>query len=268
LSERTDTEILTWLEDCARCALSITARRAVTTPIVLATFRSAVATHAIAALMLTDNGMVFTTGLSGISRTGGRNAFEAELRRLNFTQKSSRSGHPITQGKVERFQQTMKNWLRAANLNRAQSPNCSSCSSSSPITTTTTAPTSCWPTEHLPRRIYQRMPKATPTSTRDTDAHERARQDRVENADSITLRVHGRLHHTSIGGTHARTPVIIHTHDPHIRVLNTTTEKLLREPTTDQTRHHQPPKQKKLPNQYRPKSFLSLARSHGRADRI
>lgn len=44
---------------------------------------------------------------------GGRNAFESELRRLHVTQKNSTPNHPTTCGKVERFQQTMKKWLRA-----------------------------------------------------------------------------------------------------------------------------------------------------------
>jgi hypothetical protein len=55
--------------------------------------------------------MVFTTRLSG--GKGGRNGLETELRRLHVTQKNSRPNHPTTCGKVERFQQTMKNWLRA-----------------------------------------------------------------------------------------------------------------------------------------------------------
>ena len=44
---------------------------------------------------------------------GGRTALEAELRRLGITQKNSRPNHPTTCGKVERFQQTLKKWLRA-----------------------------------------------------------------------------------------------------------------------------------------------------------
>jgi hypothetical protein len=56
---------------------------------------------------LTDNGMVFTTRLSGGRRgKGTRNGFETELRRLNLVQKNSTPGHPTTCRKVERFQQT------------------------------------------------------------------------------------------------------------------------------------------------------------------
>jgi transposase InsO family protein len=82
---------------------------------VLAEFRNAIATHGIPASTLTDNGMVFTTRLSGGSLHGtrGRNSFEAELSRLGVVQKNSRPNHPSTCGKVERFQQTMKKWRAA-----------------------------------------------------------------------------------------------------------------------------------------------------------
>jgi transposase InsO family protein len=91
--------------------LATTAHARVTGPIVLASFRQTVAQQGIPASTLTDNRMVFTTGLSGDK--GGRNGLESELHRLGVLQKSSRPNHPTTCGKVERFQQTMKKWLRA-----------------------------------------------------------------------------------------------------------------------------------------------------------
>jgi transposase InsO family protein len=109
-----DSEILSWLDDCSRYALRVTAHVRVTGPIVLAQFRTAAAQHGIPASTLTDNGMVFTTRLSGGQRGAGtRNGYEHELRNLGVTQKNSRPNHPTTCGKVERFQQTMKKWLRA-----------------------------------------------------------------------------------------------------------------------------------------------------------
>jgi transposase len=106
-----DTEILSWLDDCSRYALGVTAHARVTGPIVLASFRAAITHHGTPAATLTDNGMVFTTRLSG--GKGGRNGLESELRRRNVTQKNSRPNHPRTCGKVERFQQTLKRWLTA-----------------------------------------------------------------------------------------------------------------------------------------------------------
>ncbi len=106
-----DAEIISWLDDHSRYALSVTAHVRITGPIVVTTFRETVAQYGIPASTLTDNGMVYTTRLSG--GKGGRNGLETELRRLNITQKNSRPNHPTTCGKVERFQQTMKKWLRA-----------------------------------------------------------------------------------------------------------------------------------------------------------
>ena len=125
LASGTDTEILTWLDDHSRYALSVTAHDRVTGPAVLLAFRAACEQHGVPASTLTDNGMVFTTRLSG--GKGGRNALEHELRRLGITQKNGKPNHSQTQGKVERFQQTMKNWLRAqphqpATLAELQSP--------------------------------------------------------------------------------------------------------------------------------------------------
>ncbi len=82
LTDGTDTEILTWLDDHSRYALRITAHRRVSGPIVVAEFRAAVADHGVPAATLTDNGLVFTTRFSG--GRGGRIGFEAELRRLGI----------------------------------------------------------------------------------------------------------------------------------------------------------------------------------------
>src|SRR3954447_7715102 len=109
LATGTDVEIITWIDDHSRYALSITAHHRVTGPLVLQTFRAAVERHGTPLSTLTDNGMVFTTRYAG--GRGGRNAFEAELVKLGVIQKNSRPNHPTTCGKVERFQQTFKNWL-------------------------------------------------------------------------------------------------------------------------------------------------------------
>lgn len=93
-----DVEILCFVDDHSRYAISVTAHQPVTGPAVVEVFRQAVAAHGPPASTLTDNGMVFTTRLSG--GRGGRNGFETELRRQGIRQKNSRPGHPTTCGKV------------------------------------------------------------------------------------------------------------------------------------------------------------------------
>jgi transposase InsO family protein len=99
LADHTHTEILCWIDDHDRYALSVTTHYRVTGAIVLAEFRNTVARHGIPASTLTDNGMVFTTRLAG--GKGGRNAFESELRHLGITQINSTPNHPTTCGKAE-----------------------------------------------------------------------------------------------------------------------------------------------------------------------
>jgi transposase InsO family protein len=96
-----DVEILSFLDDHSRYALSITCHQPVTGPAVVAAFRHTVAVQGIPASVLSDNGMVFTTRFSG-GRAGRDtlNGFQSELRRLGVIEKNSRPNHPTTCGKV------------------------------------------------------------------------------------------------------------------------------------------------------------------------
>jgi transposase len=96
LAGGTGTEILTWLGDHSRYALSVTAHERVTGRIVLNAFRDAVAAHGAPASTLTDNGMVFTTRFSG--GKGGRNGLETELRSPGITQKNGKPQPPPDPG--------------------------------------------------------------------------------------------------------------------------------------------------------------------------
>ncbi len=98
LTTGNDIEIITWLDDHSRYALSVTAHLRITGNIVLNTFRDAYALHGKPASTLTDNGMVYTTRFAG--GHGGRNTFETELVTHRIVQKNSRPNHPTTCGKV------------------------------------------------------------------------------------------------------------------------------------------------------------------------
>ncbi|TLP70159.1 transposase family protein, partial [Nesterenkonia sphaerica] len=106
LSPGTTVEVLNWLDDHSRYLLSCTAHTPVTGDDVVSTFLHAVETYGAPASTLTDNGRVYTAR-SG----GGRNSFEYLLPLLGVRQKNGSPGHPQTQGKIERFHQTLKRFL-------------------------------------------------------------------------------------------------------------------------------------------------------------
>jgi hypothetical protein len=111
-----DVEVLSWLDDHARFALSVTAHVRVTTPIVLGTFREAAGQHGTPASTLTDNGMVYTTRFAG--GRGGRTSLEAELlhARLSGIAAALWSARRLTTAspvaKTERIGQTHRPWRR------------------------------------------------------------------------------------------------------------------------------------------------------------
>jgi len=230
-----DTEILTWLDDHSRMALSITAHHRVTGPIVLNEFRRTAAVHGLPASVLTDNGMVFTTRYSG--GRGGRNHLEYELRAHNVVQKNSRPHHPTTCGKVERFQQTLKKWLRAQ-----------------PAPTTlaelqtlldrfaheynTARPHRSLPHHATPATVYEARPKASPNTRREHDTHDRVRTDKVSKNGTVTLRVAGRLRHIGIGRTHAGTDILLLVQDLAVRIINAATGEILRDLIIDPARDY------------------------------
>jgi len=233
-----EVEIISWLDDCTRYALLVTAHHRVTGPIVLATFRKAASQHGIPAATLTDNAMVYTVRLAG--GRGGRNSFEHQLRDWNVVQKNSRPAHPTTCGKVERFQQTMKKWLAAQPVQPATIGQLQTLLDTFSDTYNHHRPHRSLPHRATPSAAYNTMPKALPGSSRDPNTHHRIRHDRIDQAGSVTLRHNGRLHHIGVGRTHAGTCVILLVQDLQIRVVNALTGELLRELILNPNRDYQP----------------------------
>jgi transposase InsO family protein len=236
LAGGTETEILSWLDDHSRYALRVTAHHRVTGPIVRDAFRAAVAAHGAPAGTLTDNGMVFTTRFSG--GTGGRNHLEHELRRLGVDQKNGKPNHPQTQGKVERFQQTVKKWLAA------QPPAATLAGLQAQLDAFTTYYNHPRPHRALPHRCapavaYAARPKAVP-GDRAAGTHNRVRTDIIGTTGTVTLRHSGKLYHTGAGRTYAGTHVLLPVQDLHVRIADAARGELLRHLTLDPNRNYQP----------------------------
>jgi len=228
-------EILSWIDDHSRYALSVTVHKRVNAPIVVETFKQACHYNGYPASVLSDNGMYFTARFARGGKSGP-NHLQTVLANLGITQKHSRPNHPTTCGKVERFQQTLKKWLRArpniygrkqlqtqidafVNNYNHQRPHRS-------LSRTT------------PAIAYTRLPKAQPANNPQTE--HRVRKDRIDNSGKITIRHKGHLYKIGIGRAHKHRPIIALINDLHIRIIDTQTGELLRDLTLDTTRTYQP----------------------------
>ncbi len=235
LADSSTTEIITWLDDHSRYALSVTAHRRVTGPIAADAFRETAEQHGFPASVLTDNAMVYTTRFSG--GKGGRNALEALLADHEIEQKNSAPNHPTTCGKVERFQQTLKKWLKA------RTPATTLAQLQTQLDEFTAAYNHHRPHRSLDRQTpaaaYTRLPKATPEHNGDR-THFRVRKDRINKSGTVTLLHNGKLHHIGIGRAHKHTPVTILAADLDIRVIDHTTGELLRHLTLNPNTDYQP----------------------------
>jgi hypothetical protein len=162
---------------------------------------------------------------------------ETELARREITQKNSRPNHPTTCGKVERFQQTLKQWLRAQPRARTIGDLQGQLDAFLGIYNHQRPHTSL--RRRTPAVVYGLLPKAAPAGT-GARTHHRIRHDRVDKTGSVTIRHNGRLHHVGIGRTHAGTDIIMLINGLDIRVIAAITGELLRHLTLDPTRDYQP----------------------------
>ena len=231
-------EIITWLDDHSRYALHVSAHHRITAQIVLDMFTETAGQHGYPASTLTDNGMVYTARFAG--GRGGKTKLELELRRLDIVQKNSRPNHPTTCGKVERFQQTMKNWLRAQPDQPTTIAELQTLLDRFRSEYNTLRPHRSLEHRATPAAAYQARPKAAPSADRSRETHDRVRTDKIDKSGVVTLRHNGRLHHIGVGRTHAGTYVRLLIQDLDITIINATTGEILRELALDPTRDYQP----------------------------
>lgn len=236
----TDVEIITWLDDHSRYLLHLSVHPRVTGPIVLTTFQATIDEYGCPASTLTDNGMVYTVRHSATGVRGGRNAFERYLADHNITQKNGRGSHPQTQGKVERVQQTLKNWLRRQPVQPATIQALQELLDQFRHEYNHDRPHRALD-RRTPAAAYAARPKAAPTSEPADRTHNRVRQDKVSEG-TVTLRHASRLHHIGIGRAWNGHRVILLVQDLQITVIHAVTGEVLRDLTLDPTRDYQPQK--------------------------
>lgn len=220
LADGTDVEILNWLDDHSRLLLSCTAHRPVTGRHVVDTFLANIDAYGPPASTLTDNGRVYTA-----RHGGGRNEFEYVLAALNIIQKNGAPNHPQTQGKIERFHQTLKRWLtahpRASGIIELQHQldafrhhyNTARPHRARDGLTPTTA--------------YAASPKTTPAGTRTDATHYRIRYDHVGTNGKISFRRAARMHHLGIGIAHRGKRCILIADEHAVTVVHLDTGELI-----------------------------------------
>jgi transposase InsO family protein len=101
-------EIINILDDYSRVCVESRAMDTATTEGAWDAFACGIHRYGCPLGCLSDNGLIFSGKLKGYEVF-----FEAQLRRLGIHPFTSRPYHPQTCGKIERFQQTLKKWLKA-----------------------------------------------------------------------------------------------------------------------------------------------------------
>ena len=185
------------------------------------------------AALLSDNGAIFT----GDSRGGGRVALEVTLISRGVRPVHTRPYHPQTNGKVERFHQTLKKWLRT------QPPARTLAQLRRQLDSFRDYYNNVRPHRALDRRTpaqaYAARPKAQPRLPKIDTVHWRTRRDTIDKSGTVTLRHNSRLHHISVGRPHAGTKVLILAHDRDIRIIDRDTGELLRDLVLDPAKDYQ-----------------------------
>lgn len=219
LADGSEVEICSWLDDHSRYLLACTVFRRVGGDDVVATFTAAGDAHGWPAATLTDNGSVYTSRF-----TGGRNSFEYLLAYLGIRQKNGAPGHPQTQGKIERFHQTLKRWLgqqpAATDLAGLQAQ----------LEAFRLAYNEQRPHRAIgrttPGEAYRATPRALPSGS-GARGHFRLRYDITDSRGAITLRRAGRLHHLKIGAAFARRRVLAIVDEQEVTVVALDTGEIL-----------------------------------------
>jgi transposase InsO family protein len=233
LADDTEVEILNFLDDHSRVGLASQARPTVTGPDVTDTFTTACARWGTPAAVLTDNGAIFTA----TPRRGGRSALQVLLGALGVKYLTSRPYHPQTCGKIERFHQTLKKYLRA------QPPAHTLAELQHQLDDFLVYYNTIRPHRalhrHTPIEAFNARPKAFPSGYQ-IPPHYRVRHDKIDAAGVITIRYNSRLHHIGLGKRRRGTNVIVLIDDLDIHVLDRHTGTPIRKLVLDPTRDYQP----------------------------
>ena len=225
-------EILHFIDDCSRAVLSSKVLRTATAPDTIELFYATTATWGLPACVLSDNGAIYTAAYRGAS-TG----LEIDLAALGIDFKHGKPYHPQTQGKIERYHQTLKKWLCANDefdslgaLQRGVDFFAGYYNEIRPHQAH----------GRPPLAVYKERDKASPSiEGQVVSPTTKVRRDRVETHGTVTLRHRSKLHHIGVGRAHKNERVLMLVADLDVRILDTE-GTVLRHLTLDPSKDYQP----------------------------
>ena len=233
LKDGSQVEILNFLDDFSRLCVAAKVLAVTSAPDVVQTLYEAGSAWGLPASVLTDNGCIYTAAYRH-----GYSAMESELFHLGIDYKHSRPYHPETCGKVERFHQTLKKFLRkqprAATIAELQAQ----------VDRFVAYYNEVRPHRakgrKTPRSAFDSRDKAKPIKREGSFTRElRVRHDKIDRHGAVTIRYKSKLHHIGMGRALKGTRIILLVAGRNIRII-TTEGELLRDFELDPTRDYQP----------------------------
>jgi transposase InsO family protein len=234
LKDGSKVEILNYLDDFSRVCVASKVHAVTNAPDVVATLYEAGSAWGLPASVLTDNGCIFTSAYRF-----GYSAMESELFRLGIDYKHSRPYHPQTCGKVERFHQTLKKFLRKQSRARTIAE------LQAQVDRFVTYYNEVRPHRakgrKTPRSAWDSRDKARPTPRDITHTRElRVRHDVIDHHGGVTIRYKSKLHHIGLGRALKGTRVVLLVAGRQIRIVSQESGEVLRDFELDPERDYQP----------------------------
>lgn len=232
LANGKDIEVLNFLDDHSRLLLSCTAHYRVNGPLVVERFMDAVNQYGPPQSTLTDNGLVYTSRF-----VGGKSPLEYLLAEMGIEQKNSRPNHPQTQGKIERFHQTLKKWLAAKPKAKTIQELQAQLDAFQNVYNHERPHKAL--TGRTPHNAYLARPKAKPTKN-SIMGPSRTRNDRVDETGKVSVRRAGKQHRLGIGRNHKGRDVFLVIDSRNVIVTDKRTGEILSEHKIEPTKIYWP----------------------------
>ena len=225
-------EIINFIDDYSRAVLCSSVVKVARAADVVRLFFATTALYGLPESVLSDNGAIYTS-----TYRESHSGLEIDLALLGITFKHGKPYHPQTQGKVERYHQTLKKWLRKQpaatsidELRRQIDGFVRYYNETRPHQARGCPPMHAW----------RALDKATPTiEGQRLLAKTRVRHDRVDDTGCVTLRYRRRMHHVSLGRRYKGRRIIILIADLDVRVI-TEDGELIRHFTLNPSKDYQP----------------------------